>query len=101
VLSDYLNQWAVFTPALRGSDGGAMTDDRGNILYGAEADIPVRRERAMNELLRNDSQVLRITDIYYTQTTVRAGDMLNGRRVRRAKEWVELSGEAVGYMAAV
>jgi hypothetical protein len=101
MLSDYLNQKAVFTPALRGKDNSALMDCRGNTLYGAEADIPVRRESAERELLTSDKQIVRITDMFYAETEVRAGDMLDGKRVQHAVTWTDLDGEAVIYMAAV
>ena len=100
-MNDYLNQKAVFMPALRDNEGGATMDCRGNILYGAEADIPVRRENAMKDILTRDKQVLRITDTFYADTELRAGDMLDGKRVLYAEDWVGLDGEIIGYMAVV
>ena len=101
MLNDYLNQKAIFTPALRDNEGGAMMDCRGNILYGAEADIPVRRESAMKDILTRDKQVVRITDTFYAETELRAGDMLDGKRVLYAEAWTGLDGETAGYMAVV
>jgi len=101
VLNDYLNQKAIFAPALRGNEGSAMTDCRGNILYGEEADIPVRRESAMKDILTRDRQVLRITDTFYAEVEPRAGDMLDGKRVLYAEAWTGLDGEIAGYMAVV
>ena len=101
MLNDYLNQKAIFTPALRNSDGSAVMDCRGNIQYGAETDIPVRRESAMKDMLTRDRQVLRITDTFYADDEPRVGDMLDGKRVLYAEAWTDLDGETAGYMAVV
>ena len=99
MIEHLLNQSAIFQPAQRDADGNAVMNNRGEIQYCAEIDIPCRRESTMKEILTPDKQVLKITDTFYTTVEIREGDILEGKRVQYMQAWVDGDGVTIGYQS--
>ena len=97
MIGHLLNQKAIYQPAYRNEDGSPMMSERGDIVYCNEMDIPCRRESCMKEVILPDKQVINITDTFYTEMEIRAGDLLEGKRVQYVESWVNGEGTTIGY----
>lgn len=101
MLDAYLNQQATFTPAQRQEDGSVCTDNRGAVLYQEAQQIPCRRQRKEQEIITAEGQTIKVSWIYYCAREILVNDLLDGRRVQDAQDWVGLDGAVLGYKAVV
>jgi hypothetical protein len=97
MIEHLLNQKAIFQPAQRDENGNVVMNNRGEIQYEHETDIPCRRESCMKEVLLPDKQIVRITDTFYTEVEVKDGDILEGKRAQYVESWVDGDGQTIGY----
>ena len=97
MIGHLLNQSAFYLAAYRNEDGSPQMNDRGDIVYCTAIDIPCRRESCMKEVTLPDKEVINITDTFYTEMEIRAGDILEGKRVQYVEDWVDGAGNIIGY----
>lgn len=103
MLTAYLNQTAEVLTAERNEDGSVKMNNRGEIQYADLASVPCRKRQKTQEIILPDKQQVKTTLIYYfsAEYAIREDDIVDGLRVQRVADWVNLSGEIVGYKAEV
>lgn len=94
MLSSYLNQTAEHKPC-------TGTDDRGQPTYGVNVPVRCRRQSKAQNVLTATGQTVKTQHVYYTNSVVREGDMLDGKIVMGISQWTGLNGEIIGYRAVV
>lgn len=101
MLSMYLNEKTIYTPALRDKEGNQITDHHGQTLYGNPQQINCRTEPKAREIITADRQSIVTSTMYYLVVPVSVGDMLDGKRVLDVNDWTGLGGSSIGYEAVV
>ena len=99
MLSTYLNQTAAYRAALRDEEGMVM-DDYGQAQHGEAVSRPCRKQAKAREILKPDGQVVKTSMVYYLETEIFEGDLLDGLRIEQVSEWVTLGGTPMGWKAA-
>ena len=101
MLNGYLNQTAIFTPAVRVNGAPPAKDKFGVIEYGKPRNIKCRCETQAKDVVMPEGRTVRVEQTYYLGTEVMTGDLIDGAEVLFVHPWVSLGGKPIGWEAMV
>lgn len=102
-LSKYLKQTAVLEKVKKDASGLPVMDSYGKYTYESPVNIKCRREPAKMNVLSATGQYKNHSDTYYVDESVKIGihDKLDGNLVLSVYDYVDGSGQLVGYEVSV